>query len=100
MYDIEHNGEVKSMKQWADELGVNYGAVKWRWQHGVRRFDSLFAGGRARNPLRLTQADIEWLEFTRKARKGMRDEWEIACELVGLSPYRAEELKQYMEGRP
>ena len=99
MHEITHNGETKSMRQWAGELGVNYGAVKWRWQQGIRRFETLFSGGSARNPLRLTPDDIEWLEYTRKARKGMRNEWEIACELVGLSPYRADELRQFMEGR-
>lgn len=95
---ISHNGERKSLRQWAGEMGVNYGTVKYRWQIGIRDFDMLFQGGDPSSPDGLTQDDVEWLNFTRKARRGMKNEWELACELVGLSKYQAPALKAYMEG--
>lgn len=98
MRALTYNGETKSMRRWAEEMGCNYGTVKYRWQIGIRNFDMLFNGGNHKTPLGLTKEDIEWLRFTRDARRGMRNEWQIACELVGMSKYKADELRAFLEG--
>lgn len=49
-------------------------------------------------PIRLREKDIEWLKETRPARKGTKDEWKIACELLGISKHRADELRELVEG--
>lgn len=103
MLALTHNGETKSLRRWAEEMGCNYGTVKYRWQIGIRNFDMLFSspwsyGGDHKTPIVLTKEDIEWLRFTRDARRGMRNEWQIACELVGMSKYKADELRAFLEG--
>ena len=33
---IEHNGETRTLKQWAEHLGYKYGLVASRWKKGIR----------------------------------------------------------------
>jgi hypothetical protein len=34
--NIEYNGKVQTLKQWCEELGLNYGMVKARRQRGIK----------------------------------------------------------------
>ena len=95
---ITLTNEGRLLRRRAEEMGCNYGTVKYRWQIGIRNFDMLFNGGDPKTPLGLTKEDIEWLRFTRDARRGMRNEWQIACELLGISKHRAGELRKLVEG--
>lgn len=31
---ISYNGKIQTLKQWSEELGLNYGMIKARWQRG------------------------------------------------------------------
>lgn len=98
MRALTHNGETKSLRRWAEEMGCNYGTVKYRWQIGIRDFELLFGKEVALRPLNVREQDIEWLKETRYARKGLKNEWQIACELLGINKHRAEELRKLVEG--
>ena len=98
-YEITHDGETKSLRQWAAEYGVAYHTAKYRWNNGFRDFDKLFSPEQIRKPLYIPDWAVEWLRVTHRARAGQSNEWQIACELIGLPVGRAKELKKAMEGR-
>jgi len=98
-YEITHNGQTKSMRQWAEDKGINYYTAKYRWQNGCRDFDELFSPEPRRKELYVPEWAVNWLRETHRARAGQSNEWQIACELIGLSAGRAKELKRVLEGR-
>lgn len=97
-YRIVHDGDCHSLKVWSELLGVPYNTAMYRYRNGIRDFERLFGKGNSLRPLNIREQDIEWLKETRFARRGMRDEWKIACELLGISKHRARELKELIEG--
>ena len=98
---IEHDGKKKTLKAWASELGVPYQTARERWKKGIRQFDRLFCpyhAGRKEPPgkLYVSREALDWLTETRYARAGMPDEWEIACDLIGVSRFHAGTLRGLM----
>ena len=94
---LEHGGRRMKLEEWAEEKGVSYSVVHERWKNGVRRFDRLFLPYHALRKTAprffLSEEAKEWLRETKFARSGMADEWEIACDLVGISRACAGTLK-------
>lgn len=88
--------------EWADKNNVSRTSVDYRWRHGVRDPEELIQGisDTAEDCFLppITTEMLEWLCETAYARKGMPDEWEIACELIGISKGHANKLKEYVEG--
>lgn len=99
IYRITHDGDCHSLKVWAEMLGVPYRTAQYRWHNGIRDFEHLFGKEYPLRSLNIREQDLEWLRETRHARKGMKDEWKIACELLGISKHRAGELRKLVEGR-
>lgn len=104
-YAIVRGKEI-SLYSWAKRNNANYSIVSSRWNNGIRDPRLLVKGlkNTAVDPSKLPLPPIpddmiEWLELTAFARKGQPDEWEIACELIGIAPYYAEALREFMEGR-
>ena len=98
VYRIVHDGDCHSLRVWAEMLGVPYRTAQYRYRNGIRDFDLLFGKGTELRPLNVREQDIEWLRETRYARKGLPNEWKIACELLGISKHRAGELRKLVEG--
>lgn len=95
---VDFGGEVQSLRKWAEEVGVCYDTVLRRWHVGVRDPDALLEGlDYVRRPI--TPEDIKWLRLTKYARSGQLDEWEIACDLIGVPRARADELKEALCSR-
>ncbi len=92
---VNFDGKARSLREWAQEVGVSYDTVLRRWHTGVRTEDGLLAGlGYVKRPI--TNADMEFLQETRYARAGQADEWQIACDLIGVPRCRAAELREVM----
>lgn len=98
--ELEHNGKRQTLAEWAREMGVPYDTVKDRWKRGVRRFDYLFlpynANRKAPPKIYVSKEALEWLRETRWARKGQPDEWEIACDLIGIDRWHAGTLRRML----
>lgn len=99
-------GKEISLHSWAKRHNANYSIVSARWRNGIRDPHLLVKGlkNTALDPSKLplppiTDDMIEWLKLTEFARKGQENEWVIACELIGIAPYYAEALREFMEGR-
>lgn len=97
-FRIVHDGECHNLKVWAEMFGVPYRTTHYRCRNGIRDFDLLFGKGTVLQPLNVREQDIEWLKVTRYARKGLKNEWQIACELLGINKHRAGELRKLVEG--
>lgn len=95
---VSFDGEPMSLKRWAAKHGLSYSTVLYRWNHGFRDFDGLTKGIQPSREAPITTADIEYLQETRYARRGQWNEWEIACDLIGIKRYRAPELKRAVDG--
>lgn len=97
---VEHDGQRKTLKAWANELGAPYMTAHERWKKGVRDFERLFLpyhALRKKAPgIYLSEETRKWLEETRFAREGMPDEWEIACDLIGVSRLYSLALRRAM----
>lgn len=90
---INIDGKMQSLRQWAQDVGVSYDTVLRRWHTGIRDADELLQGLEyVKRPI--TKADIEYLQETKYARSGQADEWQIACDLIGVPRIRAKELKE------
>lgn len=99
-------GREMPLYVWAKTNKADVRAVFNRWNNGIRDPYSLIRDlkGKAVDPAKLslptiTDDMIEWLNVTEFARKGQPDEWEIACELIGISAEYAKALREFMEGR-
>ena len=103
---VEINGETKSLRNWARENDLIYDTIFARYRIGIRgealikppKHRQQYARGQGKKPV-MSPENIEWLQKTRKYRKGQLDEWEIACELIGAHPTWAGWLKKTMEER-
>lgn len=97
------DGVTNRLPIWARIVGIPEQTVRSRYKRGKRTFEELFCPVYSREkdkqqPFIVTKEMKRWLEETRYARRGRPDEWQIACELIGVSRSRAEELKKMMEG--
>lgn len=97
------DGVTRRLPIWARIIGIPEQTVRSRYKRGKRNFAELFCPVYAREkdkeqPFILTGEMRRWLEETHHARRGRPDEWEIACELIGVSRSRAKELEKMMEG--
>lgn len=96
-------GREVFLSDWAEKHNADRVSVEYRWKCGIRDPYKLIQGlsGTAHEePLELppiTADMIEWLETTKFARSGMEDEWQIACELIGIEPKYAEQLKAFWD---
>lgn len=97
-FRIVHDGECHSLRGWSEMLGCPYSTAQQRYRNGIRDFALLFGKDIALRPLNVSEQDIEWLRETRYARKGLKNEWQTACELLGINKHRAKELKRLVEG--
>lgn len=99
-----------SVLDWAMINAVRREDIDKRWRIGIRDPDKLIQGLVGTAELEdefeastklptISDEMVEWLQETKYARKGMPDEWQIACELIGVSPKCANELREYMEAR-
>lgn len=95
---VTPDGETVSLCRWAAEHGVPLTTVMYRWRCGSRDPMELVYGEQMIRPRAITPEDVEWLRETRFARIGMRDEWKIACDLIGIPRSRAKELRRVCEG--
>lgn len=95
------DGETIPLLEWADMHRANRKDVVYRWRRGIRDANNLIRGleDTADDEVmpEITRDMLEWLQETKFARSGMVDEWQIACELIGISPEYAESLKEYVE---
>lgn len=97
---LEHDGRRLTLKEWAEKKEIPHSVVHERWKNGVRRFDRLFCPYHALRKtaprIFLTEEAKAWLRETEFARAGIPNEWEIACDLVGLSRASAGALRRMM----
>lgn len=95
---VGFDGETTSLKAWATKHGFQYDTVLRRWHAGIRDPKLLSNGLIMTKPKPISQKDIEYLQETRYARRGMAYEWKIACDLIGVPRCRAEEVRKAVEG--
>ena len=99
---IVRNKEM-SLYAWADLNSAPRADVDKRWKIGIRDPFKLIQGIKGMSDggffPPITEEMIDWLNETAFARKGLPDEWEIACELIGISKVHAERLKEFVEGK-
>lgn len=89
---VMFSGKPQSLKAWCNEMGGCYTTVLYRWHQGIRTPEDLLRGTRLARK-EITKQDLQYLRETRFAREGQPDEWEIACDLIGVPHSRARELK-------
>ena len=95
---VTHEGRTMTLEAWARVAGVTVTLARYRWRRGARTYDQLFGDAPPTSRLTLSPENRKWLEETRPARKGMRDEWKIACDLIGIDRWHAPELKALLDG--
>lgn len=89
------DGKEYSLRAWVESQGGSYDIALRRWHAGERDPEKLI-DNYLQKPI--TKADLQWLKETRRARKGMAEEWEIACDLIGQPRARADELRVMVDG--
>lgn len=91
-------GETYTLAQWAERNGVHHSSAYYQWQKGVRDpYELLYGPGGKRIEFSVTKADLDYLFETWLARSGQEDEWDIACDLIGMPRIFKNKLKQKME---
>ena len=94
---LSHNGVCKPLKDWAREYDISYSTVLSRFKQGERDFNKLLSVSGGRVPLRLSEENVSWLKSTRWARKGQPDEWELACDLVGVPHVYVDDIRRILD---
>ena len=92
---IEYEGQKYSLKGWCAANGASYEMGLRRWHDGVRDPVELIYGVDGIPKMKkISDADVEYLKKTRFARKGQKDEWEIACDLIAQPHIRIPEIRK------
>lgn len=103
---VEFRGKQISLRSLADAFKVPYRSVLNRWNRGLTDpWELLFGAGAKPQKVRITKEQIAWLKDTKEFREGQTkvrgmdrdDEWEIACDLIGLPRVFVEEVKEALE---
>jgi len=94
-----------TLYDWAKKNGTSPETANKRWRRGERDPFKLIGKNQAKKkattkamiPVDISWQTLEYLEQTAWCRKGMPDEWEIACDLAGIPRYHAGYLQWLME---
>lgn len=92
---VSVDGVTYTLAEWARMHGILPQTAGYRWDIGER--DPYLLVGQPGKLPPISEDLKEHLKATRFARAGMEHEWEIACELIGISKHLAPKLKEYME---
>lgn len=94
---VKYKGKNMSLRVFADAFNVPYEPCLRRYNKGIRDPIKLAYGETAtEKPFKLTEEQKEWLGETRCWRSKQEDEWEIACDLIGIPRIFADDLKEAM----
>lgn len=96
---VDFDGEPMPLKHWARKHGLCDSTLYYRWHRGCRDIDSLVKGLQPSPDAPITEEDIKYLRETKYARSGQWNEWEIACDLIGIGRHRAKEVKEALCSR-
>ena len=89
---ITVDGKETSLRYWVESQGESYEKALRRWAMGERDPNKLIDGIAKK---KITEEGIKWLRATRWCRRGQPNEWEIACDLIGV-PHSMAEIIQRM----
>lgn len=103
-----YKGRKISIRKLTEAYNVNYNAALYRYNQGIRDpWELLFGKGAKPQKITLRKDQIDYLRDTEKYRKGqtrirghighLDDEWDIACDLIGVPRIFSEEVKEAME---
>ena len=97
------DGQRVSLSKLARDNDISYNVMADRYRHGIRDPMNLVYGSTGKRPYKIKprkiqKREIDWLVETRWARQGQPDEWNIACDLIGVSRSRAKEIQRLVEG--
>ena len=102
---VEFKGRMVSLKALSEGFNVPYTSVLTRYRRGYRDpWELLYGEGATPQKLHLTEEQKAWLRETKPYRSGQRhiqgywghvdNEWDIACDLIGIPRVFADELKE------
>lgn len=98
-YYLTHEGRTLPLREWAAMYNVSYQTAVDRFRKGLS-FNKIFSNVPIKSmPLSVSEENIRWLEKTRYARAGQEDEWQIACDLIGVPRGFAEDLRRLLDDR-
>jgi len=92
---VEFDGKAYSLQSWCTANSVPYSLGLARWEEGVRNpIELLYGEDKIPKMPEIPESDIRFLKKSRYARKGQKDEWEIACDLIAQPYVRIPEIRK------